>query len=119
MKKLTAEQLKKSIASGDIAPVYLFSGDDVFRKQEITKQIISALKIDEFNLTQEDCQQTKDIGEILTLANTMPAFANRRIIVLNNIDKLTKNPLAALVNYLQNPLNTTCLVLFHNDYKKF
>ncbi|MBQ3934021.1 MAG: DNA polymerase III subunit delta [Elusimicrobiaceae bacterium] len=119
MKKLTAEQLKKSIASGEIAPVYLFSGDDLFRKQEITKQIISTLKTDEFNLTQEDCQQTKDIGEVLTLANTMPAFADKRVIVLNNIDKLTKNPLAALINYLQNPLNTTCLVLFHNDYKKF
>ena len=119
MKKLTAEQLKKSIVSGDIAPVYLFSGDDVFRKREITKQIIAALKVDEFNLTQEDCLQTKDIGEILTLANTMPAFADRRVIVLNNIDKLTKNPLAALINYLQNPLNSTCLILCHNDYKKF
>lgn len=119
MKKLTAEQLKKSIVQGDIAPVYLFSGDDVFRKREIIKQIITALKVDEFNLTQEDCLQTKEIGEILTLANTMPAFADRRVIVLNNIDKLTKNPMAALVNYLQNPLNTTCLVLCHNDYKKF
>ena len=119
MPKLTPEQLKKSIDKGEIAPVYLFSGDDVFRKQEITKQIISALKVDEFNLTQEDCQQTKDIGEILTLANTMPAFANKRAIILNNIDKLTKNPLAALVNYLQNPLSSTCLILFHNDYKKF
>lgn len=119
MQKLTAEQLKKNITQGNIAPVYLFSGDDVFRKQAITKQIISALKVDEFNLTQEDCMQTKDIGEILTLANTMPAFAQRRAIVLNNIDKLTKNPMAALVNYLQNPLNSTCLILFHNDYKKF
>ena len=119
MKKLTAEQLKKSISSGEIAPVYLFNGDDVFRKREMIKQIISALKVDEFNLTQEDCLQTKDIGEILTLANTMPAFANRRVIVLNNIDKLTKNPMAALVNYLQNPLNSTCLILCHNDYKKF
>ncbi len=119
MKKLTAEQVRKAISAGEVAPVYLFSGDDVFRKQALTKQIISALKVDEFNLTQEDCQQNKDIGEILTLANTMPAFADRRVIVLNNIDKLTKNPLAALVNYLQNPLNSTCLILFHNDYKKF
>ncbi len=46
-----------------VAPVYLFSGDDVFRKKEITKKIISTLKIDEFNLTQEDCQQSKEIGE--------------------------------------------------------
>ena len=119
MTKLTIDQLKKNIANMQVAPVYLFSGDDVFRKKEITKKIISTLKIDEFNLTQEDCQQSKEIGEILTLANTMPAFAERRVIVLNNIDKLTKNPLSALLNYLQNPLNTTCLILFHNDYKKF
>ena len=119
MKKLTAEQVKKAINAGEVAPVYLFSGDDVFRKQTLTKQIISALKVDEFNLTQEDCQQTKDIGEVLTLANTMPAFADKRVIILNNIDKLTKNPLAALLNYLGNPLPSTCLILMHNDYKKF
>ena len=119
MQKLTAEQLKKNLAANIIAPVYLFSGDDVFRKQAAAKQIISALKVDDFNLNTTDCAQTKDIGEILTLANTMPAFADKRVIVLNNIDKLTKNPLAALLNYLENPLNSTCLILCHNDYKKF
>ena len=119
MQKLTAEQLKKNLAANIIAPVYLFSGDDVFRKKAAAKQIISALKVDDFNLTQANCQQNKEIGEILTLANTMPAFADRRVIVLNNVDKLTKNPLAALLNYLENPLSSTCLILFHNDYKKF
>lgn len=117
--KLTPAQLKKNLKDGLISPVYIFSGDDVFRKQETVKQIISSLKVDEFNFSQADCQQTKDIGEILTLANTMPVFADRRVIVLNNIDKLTKNPLNALLNYLGNPLSSTCLVLLHNDYKKF
>lgn len=119
MKKFTVEQLKKNLADGVFAPVYLFTGDDVFRKHSAAKQIISALKVDDFNLTQTDCVQTKDIGEILTLANTMPAFTDKRVILLNNIDKLTKNPLTALLNYLANPLNSTCLILFHNDYKKF
>lgn len=117
--KLNTAQLKKNLKEGLIAPVYLFSGDDVFRKQETVKQIIAALKVDDFNLNQTDCQQTKDIGEVLILANTMPAFADKRVIVINNIDKLTKNPLTALLNYLENPLASTCLVLLHNDYKKF
>lgn len=119
MKKLTVEQLKKNLAAGAFAPVYLFTGDDVFRKQAAAKQIIKILNPGEFNLTQNDCGQTKEIGEILTLANTMPAFADKRVIILNNIDKLTKNPLAALLEYLANPLDSTCLILFHNDYKKF
>lgn len=119
MKKLTVEQLKKNLAAGAFAPVYLFTGDDVFRKQAAAKQIIKILNPGEFNLTQSDCQQTKELGEILTLANTMPAFADKRVIILNNIDKLTKNPLAALLEYLANPLDSTCLILFHNDYKKF
>lgn len=119
MKKLTEEQLKKNLAARSFAPVYLFSGDDIFRKRAAAKQIIDILNPGEFNLTQEDCQQTKDIGEILTLANTVPAFADKRVIVLNNIDKLTKNPLTSLLNYLANPLDSTCLILFHNDYKKF
>ena len=119
MKKLTVDQLKKNLAAGTFAPVYLFTGDDVFRKRAAAKKIIEILNPGEFNLTQSDCVQTKDIGEILTLANTMPAFADKRVIVLNNIDKLTKNPLAALLEYLANPLDSTCLVLHHNDYKKF
>lgn len=119
MKKLTVEQLKKNLTAGTFAPVYLFTGDDVFRKRTAAKQIINVLNPGEFNLTQADCQQTKEIGEVLTLANTMPAFADKRVIVLNNIDKLTKNPLSALLNYLGNPLDSTCLILFHNDYKKF
>ena len=116
--KLTTAQLKKNLKEGLVAPVYLFSGDDVFRKQEAAKQIIAALKVDDFNLNQTDCLQTKDIGETLILANTMPAFADKRVIIINNIDKLTKNPLAALLNYLGNPLPSTCLILMHNDYKK-
>ncbi len=117
--KLTTAQLSKNLKDGIIAPVYLFSGDDVFRKQETVKKIIAALKVDDFNLNQTDCLQTKDIGETLILANTMPAFADKRVIVINNIDKLTKNPLTALLNYLEKPLSSTCLILLHNDYKKF
>ena len=51
MKKLTAEQVKKAINAGEIAPVYLFSGDDVFRKQALTKQIISQILKEIINIT--------------------------------------------------------------------
>jgi len=118
MKKLTAAQLKKNLAAGDFAPVYLFTGEDVFRKKAAVKEIINILNPDDFNLTREDCGQLKEMGDVLLTANTMPVFADKRLIVLNNVDKLNKTPLAALLKYLENPLESTCLVLLHNDSKK-
>jgi len=45
-------------------------------------------------------------------------FSGRRVIFLNNVDKLNKEAQSALLNYLELPLPSTTLILFHNDSKK-
>ncbi|ACC97766.1 DNA polymerase III, delta subunit [Elusimicrobium minutum Pei191] len=109
--------LAKNLADGNISPVYFFTGEDVYRKSAMLERIVKKINADDFNVTKEDASKT-DFGEILALANTAPVFSDRRIIFLNNIDKLKKDAQSALLNYLELPMHSTVLVLFHNDAKK-
>jgi len=112
--------LNKRISALDLSPVYIFTGEDVFRKNEITKKIIAASAADDFNITKEDCAKT-DMDAVLTTANTAPVFNALRVIVLKQADKLRAGSAAkdALAAYVANPLNTTVLVIHYDDAKKW
>jgi DNA polymerase-3 subunit delta len=118
MPKLTVPKLAAEIKAGNIAPVYYFTGDDVYRKLEFAKQIQAALAPDDFNFMRGD--GSGDIAGLLIAANTAPVFSARRMIVLNNADKIRKgaNAAGAVARYLADPLESTCLIVLHNDSKK-
>ena len=110
--------LNKRISELDLSPVYIFTGEDVFRKNEITKKIISASAADDFNITLEDCAKT-DMDAVLTTANTAPVFNALRVIVLKQAEKLKAGPKDALLKYIENPLSSTIMVIHYNDAKKW
>jgi DNA polymerase-3 subunit delta len=119
MPKVTTAKLEKDIKDGAVSPVYYFTGDDAYRKLEFVKQIKTAIAPDEFNFMKEDGGNA-DMGELISIANTAPVFSAKRMIVLNNADKIKKNSKAytLLQGYLAAPLETTCLIVMHNDSKK-
>ncbi len=118
MPKTTAAKITASLAKGSVSPVYLLTGEDLFRKQELIKQITAAVHPDDFNIYSSSADKA-DMGEALALANTAPVFSDKRLVVLTGIEKLRKDPKEALIHYLENPLDTTVLVLTHDDSKKF
>lgn len=117
MAKLTAEKLNETLAKGKVSPVYLLTGEDVYRKNLAIAKIKEILNPDDFNFFQDQADKA-DLGEVLAMANTAPVFSNTRMIVLGGIEKLRKEPKEALIRYLENPLETTTLILTHNDSKK-
>ena len=119
MPKLTAEKLTAELAKGVIAPVYLLTGEELYRKGQVIAQIRQAVNPDEFNFFKAEATSA-DVSEGLAQANTAPVFSQGRLVVLTGIDKLRKGSKeqAALVKYVQNPLPSTTLVLTHNDSKK-
>ncbi len=117
MPKITAEKLQAELAQQKTAPVYLLTGEDTYRKQEIINQIRGILQPDDFNFHSVSADKA-DIGEVLALANTAPVFSAARMVVLSGIEKLRKEPKAALLKYVSDPLATTTLILTHNDAKK-
>ena len=117
MAKITADKLNAELAKNIISPVYLLTGEDVYRKNLIIQKIREVLRPDDFNSYQNEADKA-DLGEVLALANTAPVFSENRLIVLTGIEKLRKEPKEALIRYLDNPLPTTTLILTHNDSKK-
>ena len=119
MPKRSVKELSEDLKKGKLAPVYLFTGDNVYRKTEFAAKIKELVNPDEFNDMREDASACK-MAEVIAAASTAPVFSERRFILLNNVDKIRKNSngITVLAKYLENPLPTTCLVVFHNDSKK-
>ena len=119
MPKLTAEKLTAELAKGVVAPVYLLTGEELYRKGQIIAQLRQTVNPDEFNFFKAEATAA-DVSEGLSQANTAPVFSQGRLVVLTGIDKLRKGSKeqAALIKYVQNPLPSTTLVLTHNDSKK-
>lgn len=117
MAKITAEKLFTQLKAGTVFPVYLLTGEDVYRKNQVINELIKILQPDDFNIYRSEADKA-DWSEALTLANTAPVFSNTRMVILTGIEKIRKEPKEALLRYLNNPLPTTTLVLTHNDSKK-
>ena len=118
MPKTTVSKLQQSLAKAIISPVYLLTGEDLFRKQEIIKKITAVVQPDDFNIYHSSADKA-DLAEALALANTAPVFSDRRLVILTGIEKLRKDPKEAIIRYLENPLDTTVFILTHDDSKKF
>ena len=116
MAKITAEKLFTQLKAGTVSPVYLLTGEDVYRKNQVINELIKILQPDDFNIYRSEADKA-DWSEALTLANTAPVFSNTRMVILTGIEKIRKEPKEALLRYLNNPLPTTTLVLTHNDSK--
>lgn len=58
-----------------------------------------------------------DMVKLLSEANTLPAFADKKLVVLKGVDGLKKDDNALLIDYVANPSPSTALVLVSNDTK--
>jgi DNA polymerase-3 subunit delta len=97
--------LRKAIQQRAFERAYYFHGDDEFLKDEMIRQVIDAA-VDpatrDFNL---DLRRGGDIdGEsLLSLLSTPPMMADRRLVVVRDVQALRKDARAALDRYLAGP----------------
>lgn len=94
-------------------PVYYFFGDDDFLKEARARELVEAA-VDpatrDFNL---EIRRGGEVdAEVLDgLLSTPPMLADRRVVVLRDVDKLKKDARALLGRYLERPASDTVLVL--------
>jgi DNA polymerase-3 subunit delta len=94
-------------------PVYYFFGDDDFLKDARTRELVETA-VDpatrDFNLELRRGSELD--AEILdSLLSTPPMLAERRVVVVRDVDKLRKDARALLIKYLARPAADTVLVL--------
>lgn len=110
---MTEQELERDIALGSFAPIYLLYGEEPFLAERTARRIIEkavdpAMK--DFNLNiyyGSDCKGT----EILDSAQTLPMFAERRLVVVKRAEGLPAVTQEGLLPYISNPSPDTCLLL--------
>lgn len=122
--------LLNSLQRGVVSPVYLFYGEEEYLKEKAVKKFIEYLlpQAADFNLDLLDGEET-EISSIVALAENLPFMAERRLVIVKNAPwfsgkgkskeggedsgeaKLTgKGKDKVLLEYLNNPATTTCLI---------
>lgn len=94
-------------------PVYYFFGDDDFLKEAKTRELVDAAvdpSTRDFNLELRRGAEI-DAETLDALLGTPPMLAERRVVVLRDVDKLKKDARMVLLRYLDRPAPDVVLVL--------
>jgi DNA polymerase-3 subunit delta len=102
--------LKKNL---QIYPVYfLFGPEDYLIEEEIQKLLNQTLSQKErgFNLHLFNGEEHSG-QEIVQTAETLPMFSQYRFVLISEVDRMDEGKVEALMEYIQKPSPSTCLVL--------
>ena len=79
------KSLQEDIKNQDFKKVYLLCGEEDYLKQQYKRKLKQALLPDEdtMNFAYFEGKKTEP-GEVISLADTLPFFAERRVLLLEN-----------------------------------
>lgn len=108
------QELIREIEAGRVSPVYLFSGEEDYLKEDALRRIKEALIKSEFLQFNYDLLSGKEISgaELLNKLLTLPVGGEKRLIVIRDAQKLNPSTEERIIEYLKNPFHTSCLVLW-------
>jgi DNA polymerase III subunit delta len=109
------DTLSRSLNKGELAPVYyLYGPEDVLKDQAVKSILDRALDptLRDFNFDQRSAAQL-DAEEVHALCNTLPMLADRRVVLLRDIEgwKRKTKGRAEFLRYLQHPSAETVVIM--------
>lgn len=111
------QTLNQDIKNNSFKPVYLLYGEEAFLKNSYKNQMKSAItQGDTMNFNQFGGKSI-DVKELISLADTMPFFSDRRLILVED-SGFFKTAAEELVNYLPQMPDTTCMVFIETEVDK-
>jgi DNA polymerase-3 subunit delta len=90
-------EVRRQIASGETAPLYLLEGDDLQSRHDLAVEFgalvdegLHAFNVQSFYANEATSGSARDqmIGDILTAARTLPMMAPRRVLIVHEAEKL-------------------------------
>ncbi len=110
--------LRQDIDANDFKRIYLLCGDEAYLRSQWRDNLIGAMlpEGDTMNLTRYEGKKL-DVAEILSMAQTLPFFAPRRVILVEN-SGFFKNEAAGLADGLADLPETTCVIFVEGDTDK-
>jgi len=97
---------------GNVALAYLFEGEEDYLKKEalerLKKKIISP-DYEDFNYERFSAESSS-VSQIIESVSTLPLKGKWRMVVVEEVDKLSEKNQKIIAEYLANPVKTTCFV---------
>jgi DNA polymerase-3 subunit delta len=115
---LTFESLRRQIAGGHIAPLYLFIGEERYLHESALGALydtidpeLRAFNVSVFTIGSDNGAGLKTtVGQALDAANQMPMMSPRRIVVIRDFDKIKEDEQEQVFTYLKRPSPLTAVV---------
>ena len=109
---MTSQELENALRVGKLPLLCYLYGEESFLIDRITRQLLDkaidpSLKDFNFNVFFGNESRGTDIVDA---AQTLPMFAERRAVLVKRADQLKAEALDALLAYVRNPAETTCLI---------
>lgn len=112
------KSLNEDIKTGQFKNVYLLWGEEAYLKKQYKDRLTRAI-LPEGDTVNYAYYEGKGISipEIIDLAETMPFFAERRLIVVEN-SGFFKNAAPELADYIKNMPDTVCFLFVEEETDK-
>ena len=112
------KSIDEDIKSGSFQSVYLLYGEESYLKRQYGQKLRQALaKTDDtMNASYYEGKNIKP-GEMIDLAETLPFFAERRLIFVEN-SGVFKTSCEELADYMKHITETTCFVFVEDEVDK-
>lgn len=110
--------IDEDIRNGQYKTMYLLYGDEAYLKKQYKDKLIKAL-VAEGDTMNFSAYEGKGINpkELIDLAETLPFFAERRVILVEN-SGFFKNSCDDLAEYLLEPAASTCFLFVEEEVDK-
>ena len=115
--EIQMQTLNQDIKNGSFRPVYLLYGDETFLVRSYKNRLKEAIAGDDtmnFNYFEG---KGLDLREIISLADTMPFFSDRRLILVED-SGCFKTSSEELAEYLPQMPDTTCMIFVESAVDK-
>ena len=111
-------QINEDIANGSFKPCYLIYGDEAYLRLQNRDKLEKALLGggDKMNLQHYEGANLNPL-EIIDMAETLPFFAERRVIIIEN-SGFFKSGCSELADYLKSPSETTVFLFVESAVDK-
>ena len=103
----------RRVEKRNIDPVYFFIGEENYLKEEglcKLKKILFSPEIEVFNYELFREEEIESVN-LLDSLQTLPFMAEKKLVVIRGVEKLSSSTQELLVSYLEKPLDSTCLIL--------
>ena len=110
---LTFDSLRRSIAGGDLRPVYLIHGKEGYYIDQLVKAFENVLPEDDrdYGLTNMYAPQVDDPQAIIDICRQIPMMTDRQVVIVREAQTARADYVDKLARYAAQPTPSTILVV--------